>query len=156
MLYYFPSFHILYKETNVSIFSSKSGPLLISSCYTVQWSEALPVQKLGSNIGPWQPATPCDREVNKLPACFAVIFQGSCFCGGRGGVVSRTKPSLHPRASRIYRKWKEAGLHVGSGAKDWRHVRISCFSVKEIWNHVDLVMATPLRAIKDTSTLKML
>jgi hypothetical protein len=96
---------ILYgKRQNVSIFSSKSGPLLISSCYTVQWSEALPVQKLVSNIGPWQPATLCDREVNKLPACFAVIFQGSCFCGGRGGVVSRTKPSLHPRASRIYRK----------------------------------------------------
>jgi hypothetical protein len=73
------------------------------SCYNVLCSPVLPVCKLGN----LQPAA---TERLTSYTCFAFIFRG--FFLGEGGwsrVVSRTKPSLHPSGSRIYRKIERGG-----------------------------------------------
>lgn len=93
------------RSLSLSLFvNSKSGTFVVLSsfCYNVHCSLVLPVQKLGN----LQPAA---TEANKLYMLRLYFPRGGFFRGrGWSRVVSRTKPSLHPSASRIYRKLKEA------------------------------------------------
>jgi hypothetical protein len=61
-------------------------------------------------------------------------------------VESLAGQSLHYIPARLgfTENERRRGCISGGGAQDWRHVRISCYYVKEIENHFDLVTATRL------------
>lgn len=102
--------------------NDKSGTfaVLSSFCYKT------PLHSGPSGPETWQPATRSDREPQQAIHVLPLFSEGIFRERGWSTVVSRTKPSLRSDASRIHRKLKEAGVHVGGGVHDWRHVRNSC------------------------------